>query len=92
MDYLPMAAPYMILQNPDVLLANLNGGISAQLALYKNARRVTIAEPNYELVNLLKDTPTIMEYNDNLFHNDKVSIQITNRGHVRFAHRKPRPY
>ncbi|MBN1524852.1 MAG: hypothetical protein JW904_10235 [Spirochaetales bacterium] len=78
MDYLPLSAPYTILDKPDVLLANLNGGISAQLALYKNARKITIVEPNYELVGLLRDDPVLSKFNDHLLLRGNVSVVTTN--------------
>ncbi len=41
MDWLPMAAPYVLLDRPRVLLVNLGGGISAQVARYKGAASIT---------------------------------------------------
>jgi hypothetical protein len=74
MDYLPMSAPYNILVKPNVLLVNLNGGISAHLGLYKGSSHITIAEPNTELVRLIKDDPVISNYNGHLLDNEKISI------------------
>lgn len=74
LDYLPMAAPYNILSKPNVLLVDLNGGISANLALYRQASKVTVVEPNPEIVRILKDDPVISKYNGELLKNSKIEI------------------
>ena len=74
LDYLPMAAPYKILVRPNVLLVNLNGGISARLGLHNESSRVTIVEPNPELVGLLKDDPVVSAYTGDLLNHPKVDV------------------
>ncbi|MBN2351030.1 MAG: hypothetical protein JXD23_00565 [Spirochaetales bacterium] len=74
MEYLPMAAPYKILVRPDVLLVNLNGGISARLALYNDASRVVVAEPNPDLIRLLKDDPVVGAYTGYLLREEKIDV------------------
>jgi hypothetical protein len=74
MAYLPMAAPYKILVRPNILLANLNGGISARLGLYNEASHVTIAEPNPDLIALMKDDPTVRRYTGDLLNEPRITI------------------
>jgi predicted membrane-bound spermidine synthase len=74
MEYLPMAAPYKVLVRPNVLLVNLNGGISARLGIYNDASHVTIAEPNPDLVRLLKDDPVVSRYTGDLLRESRISV------------------
>jgi spermidine synthase len=74
MDYLPMAAPYTMLSNPNVLLVNLCGGINAQVALYNGARSIDILEPSVEMIRLLKDDPTIYRFTGNLLNTERINV------------------
>jgi hypothetical protein len=74
MDYLPMAAPYTMLSNPDVLLVNLCGGINAQVALYNGARKIDIVEPSAEMINLLKNDPTVSLFTGDLLSTEKINV------------------
>ena len=56
-DYLPMAAPYLLLDRPDVLLLRLGGGLGADAAIHHDARSATIVEPDPALVSMLRDEP-----------------------------------
>ncbi len=75
MDFLPMAAPYAVLNEPDVLLVNLAGGISAQVAKSKNARSITIVEQNPELLKLIRDDKKIAAFNGKLLEDPQISVK-----------------
>ncbi|MDR0400719.1 MAG: hypothetical protein LBH51_07215 [Treponema sp.] len=74
MDYLPMAAPYTMLANPDVLLVNLSGGINAQVARYKGARNIDIVEPSPEMIRLLREDPNIVRFTGDLLNSGNISV------------------
>jgi SAM-dependent methyltransferase len=74
MDYLPMAAPYTIQQNPDVLLAGLAGGINAQVARYKGARKIDMVEPSGEMIRLLRDDPNVSRFTGSLLESEQIRI------------------
>jgi SAM-dependent methyltransferase len=74
MDYLPMAAPYTMLANPDVLLVNLSGGINAQVARYKGARNIDIVEPSAEMIHLLRDDPNLSRFTGGLLNSDLINV------------------
>ncbi|MDR0730543.1 MAG: hypothetical protein LBF63_02670 [Treponema sp.] len=74
MDFLPMAAPYTMLANPDVLLVNLSGGINAQVARYKGARSIDIVEPSSEMIRLLREDPNIARFTGNLLDMDQINV------------------
>jgi spermidine synthase len=80
MDYLPMAAPYTMLDKPDVLLVNLSGGINAQIARYKGAQRIDIAEPSPEMISLLREDPNLIRFTGNLLNSSQIAV---NRGEGR---------
>jgi spermidine synthase len=75
MDFLPMAAPYTVLNEPRVLLVNLAGGISAQLAKSKSAKSVAIVEQNPELLKLMRDDPTIAAFNGDLLKDPRIDVR-----------------
>jgi SAM-dependent methyltransferase len=74
MDYLPMAAPYTLLENPEVLLVDLGGGINAQVARYKGARQIDIVEPSSELIRLLRDDPNVSRFTGNLLNSERIRV------------------
>lgn len=76
LDYLPMAAPYRILEDPRVLLVNLGGGISVQNALYNEAPRITVVERNPELVELMGEDPAVTSFNGNLLQDPSVTVHV----------------
>jgi MFS family permease len=77
MDYLPMAAPYLLLHNPNVLLLQLGGGIGVSSALYHNAQSVSVAEPDPTLIHILKDVPFFQQYTGDVLHDPRVHIYNT---------------
>jgi SAM-dependent methyltransferase len=74
MDYLPMTAPYTLLENPEVLLVDLGGGINAQVARYKGARRIDIVEPSSEMIRLLRDDPNVSRFTGNLLKSPQIRV------------------
>jgi hypothetical protein len=74
MDYLPMAAPYSVISEPDVLLVNLSGGINANVALYNGARSIDITEPSPEMIRLLRKDPSVSRFTGNLLDADKINV------------------
>ncbi|MCL2067984.1 MAG: hypothetical protein FWG99_11050 [Treponema sp.] len=74
MDYLPMAAPYTIIANPDVLLVGLSGGINAQIARYKGAEKIDIVDPSAEMINLLREDQNVSRFTGNLLSLPEISV------------------
>jgi len=74
MDYLPMAAPYSMISEPDVLLVNLSGGINANVALYNGARSIDITESSPEMIRLLRDDPSVSRFTGNLLDADRINV------------------
>jgi len=74
MDFLPMAAPYTMISEPDVLLVNLCGGINAQVALYNGARSIDIVEPSTEMIRLLKNDTTVSRFTGKLLDTDLINV------------------
>ena len=73
-DWLPMAAPYVVLDRPRVLLVNLGGGISAQVARYKGASSITIAERDPEVVRLLGKDPAVAAFTGQLLKDPLIHL------------------
>jgi hypothetical protein len=74
MDWLPMAAPYALLDRPRVLLVNLGGGISAQVARYKGAASITIAERDPEVARLLGNDPAVSAFTGQLLKDPLIHL------------------
>ncbi|MDR0443854.1 MAG: hypothetical protein LBH44_10645 [Treponema sp.] len=74
MDYLPMAAPYTMISQPDVLLVNLNGGINSNMALYNGAKSIDIVEPSAEMIRLLRDDSNVSWFTGNLLDSEKIRV------------------
>ncbi|MCL1817902.1 MAG: hypothetical protein FWG35_03155 [Spirochaetaceae bacterium] len=73
-DYLPMAAPYTMISNPDVLLVNISGGINAQVARYKGAKSIDIVEPSSEMIDLLRGDKNVTRFTGDLFNSEGVAV------------------
>lgn len=76
MDYVPMAAPYTILDKPKNLLVNLGGGINAQVARYKGAKEIVVYEENPEIVSLMRDDPVISRFTGNLLKDKRIDVRV----------------
>ena len=72
-----MAAPYALLDRPDVLILRLGGGIGAFAALHHGARSATIVEPDPVLVHMLRDEPFFRSYTGDLLRDPRVRIVAT---------------
>ncbi|TFG59519.1 MAG: hypothetical protein E4H36_13655, partial [Spirochaetales bacterium] len=75
-NYLPMSAPYGLLKEPNILLVNLGGGISAQVGLHHQAKSITIVEQDPELVSLIRDDPVINKFNASLLQDPKINTIV----------------
>jgi hypothetical protein len=73
-DYLPMAAPYLLLDKPDTLLINLSGGINASTARHKGAKKIDIVEPSRDMARLLKYDPNITRFTGGLLAESNIKI------------------
>lgn len=76
LDYLPVSAPYRLLNDPRVLLVNLGGGISVQNALYNGAPDITVVEQNPELMELMTEDPAITRFNGRLLENSAITTHV----------------
>jgi SAM-dependent methyltransferase len=76
-DYLPMAAPYSLLHQPDVLLLKLDGGLGISDAIAHQARSVTAVEPDPVLIDILRKDPFIRQFNGDLLNRPNVTIYNT---------------
>jgi len=76
-DYLPMAAPYLLLHKPSVLLLRLGGGIGISGALYHNAQSISVVEPDPTLIRMLKDVSFFRQYNGDILLDPRVHIYNT---------------
>ncbi len=73
-DYLPMSAPYLLLQKPRVLLLKLGGAIGVFTALYHDARKVDVVESNPDLVHMLRDIPVFRRFTGNILSDPRVRV------------------
>ncbi len=73
-DFLPMSAPYLLLEQPRVLLVKLGGGISTFTALHHGAVAVHVLESNPDLIHLLGKEPGFVDYNGGLLDDPRVKI------------------
>ncbi|GHT49815.1 hypothetical protein FACS1894102_4870 [Spirochaetia bacterium] len=87
MDYLPMASPYTLMENPKVLLINLSGGINTQIARYKEASRIDIIEPSNEIIDILKYDKNITRFNGGLLAEKNINV-VQNEGRTWCASHK----
>ncbi len=76
-DYLPMAAPYLLLPSPRVLLLRMGGGIGIYDALYHGAREVTVVEPDPALVHMMRDVPFFKRYTGGLLADPRIDLRTT---------------
>ncbi len=76
-DYLPMSAPYLLLKKPRVLLLKLGGAIGVFTALYHDARKVDVVEPNPDLVHMLRDVPVFRRFTGGILSDPRVRVITT---------------
>jgi SAM-dependent methyltransferase len=73
-DFLPMAAPYLLLDHPRVLVLRLGGGAGIFTALHKGAREVWVVEPDIDLVRMLRDVPFFQRFTGKILHDPRVRV------------------
>ena len=76
-DYLPMTAPYVLLHKPDVLFLRLDGGLGIANALAHQAQSITVVEPDAVLIRILKNDPSIRQFNGDLLNNPRGTVYQT---------------
>ncbi|HVP18288.1 MAG TPA: hypothetical protein VMU36_04775 [Spirochaetia bacterium] len=73
-DYLPMSAPYLLLDRPRVLILRLGGGAGVHTALHGGAREVRVVESNPDLIHMLRDVPYFRTYTGDALRDNRVKI------------------
>ena len=76
-DFLPMSAPYLVLDHPRVLLLRLGGGAGIFTALHKGARQVWIVEPDPDLIHMLRDVPFFQSFSGRILEDPRVKVVNT---------------
>lgn len=79
--FLPMAMPYLLMENPAVLVLQFGGGISTQLALKAGASRVVVAEGNPLILAALANSRYISSFSGDILRNPKLAI-VPVEGHI----------
>ncbi len=74
LDYLPMSAPYLLLDRPRVLILRLGGGAGVQAALHGGAREVRAVESNPDLIRMLRDVPFFRTYTGDALRDRRVKV------------------
>lgn len=74
-DFLPMSAPYLLLQDPKVLLLRLGGGIGVNTALHNGAKDVTVVESNPDLVHMIRDVPFFQAFTGGILQDSRVKVE-----------------
>jgi hypothetical protein len=74
LDYLPMAAPYLLTERPRVLLLRLGGGIGALNALKHHARHVNVVEPDPAVLHMMRDEPFFRRYTGGLLNDPRITL------------------
>ena len=73
-DFLPMSAPYLLLDQPKVLILGLGGGAGVHTALHNGAREVRVIEPNPDLVRTLRDVPFFRQFTGDALRDSRVKV------------------
>ncbi|MGA2615835.1 MAG: hypothetical protein ABSG38_20540 [Spirochaetia bacterium] len=73
-DYLPMSAPYLLLDKPKVLILKLGGGAGIHTALHNGAREVRVIEPDPGLIRMMRDVPFFRRYTGGVLQDSRVKI------------------
>jgi predicted membrane-bound spermidine synthase len=76
-DFLPMSAPYLLLNHPRVLLLRLGGGAGIFTALHKGAREVWVVEPDPDLVHMMRDVPYFQSFSGRILDDPRVKVVNT---------------
>ena len=73
-DFLPMSAPYLVLQKPRVLLLRLGGGAGVQIALHHHSTSVRVVESNPDLIHMMVDVPYFRDFTGGVLQDPRVTI------------------
>jgi predicted membrane-bound spermidine synthase len=73
-DFLPMAAPYLLLDHPRVLVLRLGGGAGIFTALHKGAREVWVVEPDSDLIHMMRDVPFFQGFTGKILDDPRVRV------------------
>ncbi len=73
-DYLPMSAPYLLLDKPKVLILRLGGGAGIHTALHNGAREVRVIEPDPDLIHMMRDVPYFRAYTGGVLQDSRVKV------------------
>jgi len=73
-DFLPMAAPYLVLDRPKVLILRLGGGAGVHTAVHEGAREIRVVEPDPGLISMLKDNPDFRAYTGDVLRDPRVKV------------------
>ncbi len=73
-DFLPMSAPYKLLNKPKVLLLRMGGGAGVQIALHNGAGSVRVVESNPDIIRMMTKVPYFDAYTGGVFQDARVSI------------------
>lgn len=86
--FLPLSMPYLIKNQPDVLVVQFGGGISTNAALKLGAAQVAVAEGNPMIIDTMKDPNFIADFTGHILENPKVKLIPTDgRIYVREVHK-----
>lgn len=72
-DFLPMTAPYSILQKPRVLLLRLGGAAGVHTAIHNGAREIQVIESNPDLISMM-GTPEFSSYTGGILQDPRVEV------------------
>ena len=72
--FLPMYQPFLLHEDPNVLVVQLGGGISTQVALAAGAGRVTAAESNPMVLAALRDDPYVSDWTGRFLDDPRVTV------------------
>jgi hypothetical protein len=73
-DFLPMSAPYALMDKPEVLLIRLGGGIAAFTAFHHGASSVSVVEPNPVIARIMREVPTVRDFTGDLLRDPRVRL------------------
>lgn len=76
-NYLSMALPYALKDQPEVLIMQFGGGISTNVALELGARRVTVAEGNPLVIHAVRDDPLVSDFTGRILNDERVQLVPT---------------
>jgi predicted membrane-bound spermidine synthase len=76
-DFLPMSAPYLLLNRPRVLLLRLGGAADIFTALHKGASEVWVVEPNHDLIHMMQYVPFFQSFTGRILDDPRVKVVNT---------------